>query len=120
MFFLRRWGHRQLLTSWVVYWVGLLGVIAAPAILEWWRLQRANAHGTVSVDITAGVLEMALWVAGPPLLIALLWLAVRPSRDSAAPQSRPRSLPDGSPIDEAALWERERREREARQRDELG
>ncbi len=120
MFFLRRWGHRQLLTSWLVYWAGLLGVLAGPAFAEWWRLQRADAHGSVSVNVTAGALEMALWLAGPPLVIGLLWLAVRPPRGAAAKEAPPRPLAEGSSVDEAALWERQRREREARQRDERG
>lgn len=123
MFFLRRWGHRQLLGSWVAYWVGLLAVIAAPAVAQWWRLQRTSEHGTVTLEISAGALEMALWIAGPPLLLALLWLAVRPRRgapaaDATSVEAPPRALPDRNAVDDAAPWERQRRERDAHRRDE--
>lgn len=123
MFFLRRWGHRQLLGSWVAYWIGLLAVIAAPAVAQWWKLQRTGGHGTISVEVSAGLLEMGLWIAGPPILLALLWLAVRPRRGERRAgtmrvESPPRELSDRAGADEAALWERQQRERDAERRDE--
>ena len=116
--FLRRWSHRELLGSWVAYWIGLLAVIAAPAFFEWWRLQRTDGHGSVSVVVDAGAVEMALWIAGPPLIVFVLWLLARPRRGGRAapptPSAPPAALRDGEPLDEAALRELERRARGAR------
>ncbi|HEX6059965.1 MAG TPA: hypothetical protein VFZ11_13225 [Gemmatimonadaceae bacterium] len=119
--FLRRWSHRELLGSWVAYWIGLIAVVAAPAFLEWWRLQRTGAHGSVSVTVDAGAVEMALWIAGPPLLVFVLWLLARPRtraraapREPAAPSA---ALPGAEPLDEAALRDLEHRARGARDPD---
>jgi hypothetical protein len=119
--FLRRWSHRELLGSWVAYWIGLFAVIAAPAFLEWWRLQRTGAHGRVSVVVDAGAVEMALWIAGPPLVVFVLWLLARPRSGGraapSAPPARPAALRGGESIDEAALRDLERRARDAREPD---
>lgn len=88
MFFLRRWGHRQLLASWFGYWIALLAVIAAPALLQYWRIARTDGHGQVSIEISAGPLEMAAWIFGPPLAIFVLWLVARPKRATVARESR--------------------------------
>ena len=119
--FLRRWSHRELLGSWVAYWIGLLAVIAAPAFLEWWRLQRSDGRGTVSVVVDAGAVEMALWIAGPPLLVFALWLLARPrsgGRAAApAPPAAPAALRGGESLDEAALRDLERRAHDVRDPD---
>ena len=80
----RQWQARHLFRSWVVYWAALLAVIAWRPLLEYWRISRsATKHGTVSVGYSGGMLPMALWIAGPPLVMFLIWLATR----SRAPES---------------------------------
>jgi hypothetical protein len=111
---LRGWSHRRLLASWIAYWIVLVGVVAAPAIAQWWSLQRRGTRGTVSLIIEADTLETILWITGPPLLLGLAWLLSGP-RASAIPAARaPAELPP-PPVDEAALGERSRA-----RRDELG
>jgi hypothetical protein len=46
------------------------------AILEYWRITRsASGHGSVNVSFSGDLLHGALWIAGPPLLIFVVWLA---------------------------------------------
>jgi hypothetical protein len=106
--FLRRWSHRELLASWVGYWVVLIAVVAGPAIARWWTLQRSGAHGTVSLSVEAGALETILWITVPPLLLGVAWLLARPRRGDVAPPRAPGALPPPS-IDDAALREARRR-----------
>lgn len=102
-FSIRRWRIGQLVGAWTTYWVALAGVTLAPFIKIVWGLSRGGGdHGTVSlsagdagVTLTAvkngvtawtGVApasEVALWVAGPPLVLWLAWLALRPPRRDA-------------------------------------
>jgi hypothetical protein len=61
-----------------VYWVGLLATVAWRPLLGYWRIARsAEGHGTVGYTYSGGMLPLALWIAGPPLLLFLLWLATR-------------------------------------------
>ena len=88
---LRGWRPRQLLLSWVVYW------IVALLVAIWRVTSDPDAHGSISAGVTDGLFTMTvseptgvvwqgsasmmsilLWFAGPPLLLFLLWLAVRP------------------------------------------
>jgi hypothetical protein len=115
--FLRRWSHRELLASWIGYWIVLLAVVAWPAIARWWSLQRSGTHGTVMLSVEADTLETILWITGPPLLTGIAWLLSRPPHARAttsAPTgaSAPRELPPQS-LDEAALRERARRRPDA-------
>ena len=111
---LRGWSHRRLLASWIGYWIVLAGVVAAPAIAQWWSLQRRGTRGTVSLIIEADTIETILWLTGPPLLLGIAWLLSRP-RTSAIPAARPAAELPPPRVDEAALGERSRASR-----DELG
>ena len=99
---LRRWRPRQLLLSWVAYWIALVAVRLGDALLA---LRRVTAlpEGRGSFSITydevfrmtvvdsgrtvwsgaASLGELALWVAGPPLVLFILWLLARPRRGEA-------------------------------------
>ena len=100
---LRRWRPRHLLLAWSAYWAALAAVALAPALKALARLTGPGEHGTVSASFADGVLQvsiaspsapawtggvavgtLALWVAIPPLLLWLLWLARRPSRGPVA------------------------------------
>ena len=95
---LRNWRPRHLLLAWVGYWIVALLVALRSAIGPIWRVTSdPDAHGNISADVTDGILSLSvadstgvifqgsasmmsilLWFAGPPLLLFLLWLAVRP------------------------------------------
>jgi hypothetical protein len=78
---IRRWQARHLFLSWTVYWVALLGFVAWRPLMEYWRITRSpSGHGSVGYTYSGGALNAALWIAGPPLVIFLVWLATR-SRD---------------------------------------
>lgn len=68
---------RQLIASWVLYWIVLLLVAAWRPLVEFLRLQLTGAHGSVSFSFDGSMLSLALWVAGPPLLLFLAWLPFR-------------------------------------------
>jgi hypothetical protein len=98
-FSLRRLGVGSLLASWGVYWAGLAGVTLGPFARWIWDLnQIPGSHGSASFSIgdagatliamrdnvtvwtgVAPLSQLALWIAGPPLLLWLAWLALRPS-----------------------------------------
>jgi len=103
-----RWRPRHLLAAWGVYWATLaVVVLGRPAQLAWRLANGPEGHGTASAGFenavlhlriaddaghawagTAHLLTIALWVAGPPLLLWLLWLALRPRsamREAPAP-----------------------------------
>ena len=74
----RQWRARHLFRSWVAYWVALLGVVAWRPLLEYWRISHsATGHGSVGYSFSGSMLSMALWIAGPPLVLFVLWLATR-------------------------------------------
>lgn len=95
---LRNWRPRHLLLAWVGYWIVALLFALRSAIGPIWRVTSdPDAHGNISADVTDGILSLSvadstgvifqgsasmmsilLWFAGPPLLLFLLWLAVRP------------------------------------------
>ena len=93
-FSLRRWRPSQLLLAWSVYWIGLALVTLGPAIAALWRLSQFAEHGNANVALNNGllsativdgtrtvwsgsitILNLALFVAIPPLLLWLIWLA---------------------------------------------
>ena len=76
----RRWGARELVTGWVLYWLGLLLYAIWPKLREVYRLAKTGEHGSVSLSLDGDFLPIALWIAGPPLLMAALWIATRPPR----------------------------------------
>jgi hypothetical protein len=80
---LRRWQPRHLFGSWVAYWIALLAVVFWRPLYQLWRASRGPAtHATVGFTYSGSALALALWIAGPPLLLFLLWVATRP-RDRA-------------------------------------
>ena len=96
MSFLRRWQARHLLVAWIVYWVLLVGISMRSAIAAAMRaLNAPHGLGSISASVDGGnfvlkasvgadtwsrsmsMTSMALWFAGPPLLLFVLWLATR-------------------------------------------
>jgi len=118
-FSIKRWGVGTLFGAWAGYWVALGAVSLAP-FLKWvWDVNRIpGAHGSASltagdagvvltaikdgVTVYTGVApltDVALWIAGPPLVLWLVWLVLRPSRDDVAAlhaPSRYDALPDAA------------------------
>ena len=93
---LRRWRARHLLVAWIVYWVALLVVSVHSALGAAARaLAAPDGHGSISASVddgnfilkittegqtwtgTTSLTAMALWFAGPPLALFLVWLATR-------------------------------------------
>jgi hypothetical protein len=116
-FSLRRMGVGHLLGTWGAYWVGLAGITLGPFARWAWDLSRIpGAHGSASLSIgdagvkllalrdnvtvwsgVAPLLDVALWITGPPLLLWLVWLALRPSQPERASlhgSGAPPALPD--------------------------
>jgi hypothetical protein len=116
-FSLRRMGVGHLLGAWGAYWVGLAGITLAPFARWAWDLSHIpGAHGSASLSVgdagvqllalrgnvtvwsgVAPLLDVALWIAGPPLLLWLVWLALRPSHPESAAllgSDAPAALPD--------------------------
>jgi hypothetical protein len=89
MISIRRWQARHLFMAWGLYWVGLLAVVASRPLLEYWRLKRSSGHGTVSYTFDGEMLGPSLWIAGPPLVLFLIWLATR-SRAPETPRATER------------------------------
>ena len=77
---MQTWGVRQLVASWVLYWIALTIVIAAPIVWEIWSLRRAGAQGEVAWSLDGGFVPALLLVLGPPLLVTIVWLITRPRR----------------------------------------
>ena len=77
---MQSWGVRQLVASWVLYWIALTLVMAAPTVWDIWSLRRAGQQGEVSWSYDGGLLPALLLVLGPPLLVTLVWLITRPRR----------------------------------------
>ena len=96
MSFLRRWQARHLLIAWVVYWVLLVAVSLRSALVAAARaLNAPKGLGSISASVDNGnfilkassgtqtwsgstsLTSMALWFAGPPLVLFLLWLVTR-------------------------------------------
>lgn len=98
MLSLPEWRPRHLLATWVAYWIVLILAWLGPAIPLLFRLTRTGAHGTASLSASDGVLSLAIASGGetltratsygtltvlavvPPLLLWLVWVAVRPRR----------------------------------------
>ena len=93
---IKRLRPRGLFAAWGAYWL-LLACTLAPAAAAVWRATRAGSKGEVSASVgdwvvgltvKAGgstiwtgsihMLTLALLVAGPPLALWLVWVAVRP------------------------------------------
>ncbi len=118
LFSLERWRPKHLLAAWVAYWAGVVGVTLGSAIVSIVRVT-GDAAGKGSVNAgygdgafnlnvvdagttvwsgTASMASVALWVAGPPLLLWLAWLFTRPPRPAAIPGAADdRLLPTADP-----------------------
>ena len=96
MFSLSRWRAKHLLGAWVAYWIALFAVTLSPALVATIRAVSGPAgHGKIDVSSDGGSLvaritgdgvawsgstslaSIALWIAGPPLLLWLVWLVTR-------------------------------------------
>lgn len=57
---------------------------------QYLQFRRAGESGSVSVGYSGSALSLALWIAGPPLLLFLAWLAFgsRKERAGAFPNGR--------------------------------
>lgn len=127
-FSLSKWRAGHLLAAWGAWWLSLGVVTLGPAFSALYRVAgpggegsaNANAgdagitfnvlekNGTVLWSGTASLLSLVLWIAGPPLLLWLVWLVQRPAsrlQSSSAnaeraaldeATSRP-ELPEGAP-----------------------
>ena len=122
MIALRRWRASHLFLAWGTWWAGVALVTLTPAIRALSRLAGPGQHGSASVGFGDGTLSMtitnagqtvwssaidfstlALWFAGPPLLLWLAWLATRPRPHDPElvhpielqhPDARPAQLPN--------------------------
>lgn len=93
---LRRWQAKHLLLAWGVYWIVLVVVSLRSALATAARALRApNGLGSISASVDNGIANlhvtasgrtwtgstslttMALWLAGPPLLLWLVWFVTR-------------------------------------------
>jgi hypothetical protein len=112
---LRRWKARHLVAAWSAYWVGLVLVKLAEPIRIAWRLTRLpDNHGTISASYADGLLKitmiqdgvtqyagsvsfaaLALWIAGPPLVMFVLWLMIRPRPITQMADDAPAALGAG-------------------------
>jgi len=97
---LRRWRPGHLLATWAAYWAGLAGVTLGPAAQASWRATHLpDGHGSISAGFGDGAINFTVveegvktfaasapigtvmaWLIGPPLVLWLVWLALR-SRD---------------------------------------
>jgi hypothetical protein len=120
---IRRWNLRHLVRASAAYWAGLAAVSLAPfsiAVASLTNLSEnrgsANAtfgdagltltalkDGATIYTATASLLQIALWIAAPPLALWIVWLVTRPSRADAAALRAAQSL-DALPDATRAGW----------------
>ena len=77
---LPRWSAWGLVGTWGIYWSALAAYEVLPAAWHVLVAEVLHRHDTVSLTYTGGLLLPAVVIAGPPLLLALAWLATRPPR----------------------------------------
>ena len=109
MLFSRRRSIRGLLASWAIYWVVIAVVKLGPAAAAIWHATHVKDADQASVgmsftnvvfNLTVGeygkttyagsahLATIALWIAGPPLLLWLRWVLTRPAAEPASEQAR--------------------------------
>lgn len=95
-FSISRWRPAHLFISWLIYWIALIVATIGPAVPAIIRATGEKAHGQISANVGDGGLSLivkqsgvttwsgschlltaALWLAVPPLLLWVLWLASR-------------------------------------------
>jgi Na+-transporting NADH:ubiquinone oxidoreductase subunit NqrB len=111
---LGRWRLRHLSLATVSYWAALAAVKLTPAFIAAWKVTRDGEHGSINAALGDGTLlkvtilrdaavmwsgavslaTLALWVAGPPLLLWLFWL-IAASRTRRDERSAPAQLERG-------------------------
>ena len=120
-FSLRRWKPGHLLLGWAAYWVGLAAITLSPAIRATWRATHLpDGHGSISgtvsnttlnytiieegvktLEMSAPISTLLLWIVTPPLVLWLIWLFVRERRaplpSAVGGQSNAAWLAAGSP-----------------------
>lgn len=93
----RRWRARHLFSLWFMYWVVLAAVALSRPLGILWGLTHTGVHGDArlgadggAVSMTVhtahgpawsghiGYLPLTLWIALPPLLLWVWWIASRP------------------------------------------
>jgi hypothetical protein len=93
---LSRWRPRHLLLAWVAYWLVLIGAVLRPGLGAALKAVSApQGHGSIGVGMdnailrltvtsdgiswigSASITSIALWIAGPPLVLWVLWMATR-------------------------------------------
>jgi hypothetical protein len=140
--FLSRWRWRHLAATWVVYWAGLalatlwrpIGIARRLSTLPEGQASMSAELGNgmfsarmLEQDVTvwagsASVLAIVLWIAGPPLLVWLVWALSRARPGSAESvvassgeqpipaASRHAELPDGVGFADHLATDQPRRE----------
>ena len=78
----RRRSVGRLFSAWVLWWSAVLIGWLWPEVPRIWRLMRPGEHGTFSLTVDAGLGELALWLALPPLLMTVVWLLFKRRRAS--------------------------------------
>ena len=116
----RHWRARHLLGAWIAYWAALLAVTLGPGVLALRRIRGAPentshvnfsfgdqglqgnivSYGTTLWSVHVGPAAVVLWLVVPPLLLWLLWAALRPRPESLAGGQGPRAVGAG-----AAAWQ---------------
>ena len=107
--FLRRWRWRHLFASWIVYWAVLaIAALWRPVSIARRLADLPDAEASISASVTNTVLSITmtaqgtsvwtttislltivLWLAGPPLLLWILWATSRPSSATARATDSP-------------------------------
>lgn len=110
---------KRLVAVWVGYWVALGVTTFGSFSVIAWKLSRTSGNrATISAGFdnwvvkisaqldgatqwagSASLATIALFVAGPPLVAWLVWLARRRRFDEASPASAPPALADGARMD---------------------
>jgi hypothetical protein len=111
---LARWRLRHLSLASLAYWAALAVVRLTPAFIAGWKVTRAGEHGSINAAVGGNSLlkvtilrdaavmwsgavplgMLALWVAGPPLVLWFLWL-IATSRTRREARSAPAELEPG-------------------------
>ncbi|MDB4914899.1 MAG: hypothetical protein JWM95_2543 [Gemmatimonadetes bacterium] len=104
---LRNLRPAHLLAAWTAYWIALVGVTVGPAIVKIWQVTRDTrpqssvsagfGDGNLNLQVlkgtatvwagSASMSTVALFIAVPPLLLWIAWLAARP-RGTHTPEPR--------------------------------
>ena len=129
-----RWRFRHLAFAWVGYWAALAVITLSDAVAAIWHVTNLpGGHGNISIAFDsavirllvkqdaatiwtgrASIVEIALWVAVPPMMVWGIWLAGAArarigGADAPAGVGAGSQIPDArAPGDRVASPERER------------